>query len=232
MRIIISAIVAGLALAGAPAAFCEDAAGQWLGVLSLPAPTGATHVGLRLKRAADGSWSGSWNNMDQGGRNLPVADVKADGQTVSLSVPVRSSHFEGKWDPAKMAWVGTWSAGQISVPLELTRGVIPPAPVVQGLDGDWDGTIEANAVHVRVAWHVRTTAEDGTYASFDSVDQGVNNIPVSGISRDGANVKLELKIAGAAFQGVLSADGATIAGQWSQNGYMLPLTLTRRPAAG
>jgi pimeloyl-ACP methyl ester carboxylesterase len=168
--------------------------------------------------------------MDQGGRNLAVADVKADEQSLSLSVPVRGSHFEGKWDPVKKAWVGTWSAGPVSAPLELSRGVIPAAPVVQGLDGDWDGALEVNAVRLRVAWHIKTTAEDGTYASFDSIDQGANGIPVSAISRDGANVKLELKLANAAFQGALAADGATMTGQWVQGGASLPLTLTRRAA--
>jgi pimeloyl-ACP methyl ester carboxylesterase len=219
-----------LLLIGPSRALAEDAVGEWVGVLTLPPPTGVSHVGVRLKKAADGSLSGGWNNMDQGGRNLTLADVKSDGQTLSLSVPIRSSHFEGKWDPAKKAWVGTWSAGQVSAPLELARGTIPPQPTVQGLDGDWDGEILANAIKLRVAWHIATTPQDGTYATFDSIDQGANGIPVSGISRDGANVKLELKIAGGAFQGVLSDDGKTITGQWLQGGASLPLTLTRRAA--
>jgi pimeloyl-ACP methyl ester carboxylesterase len=225
----LAAIAAALAL-GAPAALAEDAAGEWVGALTLPAPVGETHVGARLKKAPDGSWSGTWANLDQGGRGLVLSDIKTDGQSISFNNPARASHFEGKWDAAKKAWVGTWSAGTTSAPLELTRGAIPPAPTVQGLDGDWDGTLMVNAINLRVAWHIKTTAEDGTYATFDSIDQGATGIPVSAIGRNGQTVRLELKLANGAFEGALSADGKTITGQWTQGGGALPLTLTRRAA--
>ncbi len=223
----VAAMAVGLALAVQPA-FAEDAAGQWVGILKLPPPVGETHVGARLKRAPDGAWSGAWTNIDQGGRGLALADIKTDGETLSFNTPARSSHFEGKWDPAKKAWVGTWSAGQLPAPIELARGVIPPAPTVQGLDGDWDGALEVTGVRLRLAWHIATTAEDGTYATIDSIDQGANGIPVSAISRDGGAVKFEIKLLGASFQGALSAGGQTMTGQWSQGGQTFPLSLTRR----
>jgi pimeloyl-ACP methyl ester carboxylesterase len=71
---------------------------------------------------------------------------------------------------------------------------------------------------------------DGSCATFESIVQGASGIPVRAVSRDDSSVKLELKVANAVFQGVLAADGKSIAGQFVQNGQSIPLTLTRRAA--
>jgi fermentation-respiration switch protein FrsA (DUF1100 family) len=104
------------------------------------------------------------------------------------------------------------------------------APAVQGLDGDWDGTLVVNGgMKLRLALHVKTTAEAGSHASLDSVDQGANGILVSAIRRQGQHVVLEVAAIRGGFEGDLSSDGSSLTGNWRQAGASLPLTLTRRP---
>ena len=109
----------------------------------------------------------------------------------------------------------------------------PPAPasvpVVSGLDGEWDGTLEAGATRLRIVFHIRTT-DGGTTATMDSVDQAATGIPVSAVSRDGDAVKLEVAAIGGRFEGALQADGRTLRGRWIQAALDLPFTLTRREA--
>ena len=45
-------------------------------------------------------------------------------------------------------WAGTWKAPGVEqgLPLRLARGMPPPTPAIQGLDGDWQGAINVRAV--------------------------------------------------------------------------------------
>jgi uncharacterized protein len=106
-----------------------------------------------------------------------------------------------------------------------------PAPIagttVEGIDGDWDGVIKVGARELRSAFHIKTTA-GATTATMDSIDQGVNGIPVSAVGRRGDSVRLEVASIGGAFEGQLSADARTISGEWMQAGLKIPLMLVRR----
>ena len=229
MRKIMVALAAGMALMLAPfAAVAEDAAGDWLGVIKLP--NAELHVGVRLTKAADGSYSGVFDSFDQGVRNLPLSEVKATGDSLSFALTAPVARYDAKWDDARHVWTGTWSQGGGSLPLDLARGTITPAASVQDLDGDWDGVLEVSGLKLRLALQVSTTAEDGTVARLDSIDQGANGIPVSAISRDGGQVKFEIKVIGGTFEGALDPAGASVSGQWTQPGVNAPLTLTRRAA--
>jgi len=102
-------------------------------------------------------------------------------------------------------------------------------PAVSGLDGDWEGTLDAGpSGKLRLVLHVKTDAK-GTTATLDSLDQGTNGIPVSGMSHTGDKVSFDIDIIQGSYDGALSADGRTLTGQWSQGPGMLPLVLTRRP---
>lgn len=111
-----------------------------------------------------------------------------------------------------------------------TRPAAPASvPVVSGLDGAWDGTLEAGATRLRIVFHIRTT-DGGTTATMDSVDQAATGIPVSAVSREGDAVKLEVAAIGGRFEGALQADGRTLRGRWIEAALDLPFTLTRREA--
>jgi D-alanyl-D-alanine-carboxypeptidase/D-alanyl-D-alanine-endopeptidase len=97
-------------------------------------------------------------------------------------------------------------------------------PMIQGLDGDWSGSLNlGTALILRVVVHVRTDAQ-GTWGTMDSLDQGVYGVPVNSIARDGAKVVLEAKLIGGRLDASLDADGKWMRGIWLQ-GTPLPLAL-------
>jgi hypothetical protein len=112
----------------------------------------------------------------------------------------------------------------------------------QGLAGDWEGTLSAGGGQLRLTLHV-TKTDDGLYlGKLISVDQGNAEVPLGKAAVDGRSVTMEFPAVGGNFKGELSADGAQLAGQWTQ-GTPLPLTFQRtanasaaqqvkKPAAG
>jgi fermentation-respiration switch protein FrsA (DUF1100 family) len=220
------AIAIALVLALMMPAAAEDPGGDWAGAIKTP--NGELHVAVHLQKGADGTYSGTFDSLDQGVRGLPVSDVKPGADTLSFALVQPPARYEGKWDAASKTWIGIWLQNGASMPLNFTRGspAAPPSKV-EGLDGDWDGALQTSGMRLRLALHVKTTATLGTVATMDSIDQAATGIPVSAISRDGNAVSFDVALVHGGFKGTLDASGQTITGQWSQ-GTPLPLTLTRR----
>ena len=217
----LSALLMGVALAGAARAQtggaqtggaqtgggAQTAAGDWHGVLTLP--TGELRLGLEITAKPDGGFSGKLSSPDQGPGEFPLDEVKVDGGHMTFALKRLSASFDGRWDPAKSAWVGVFTQGA-GLPLTLTAGKPAPSPVVAGLDGDWASTIALpGASTQRLVLHVRTTA-GGTIASMDLPDQLAYGVVVRPITHDGQKVTWAMKASNATFEGVLSADGKTI----------------------
>lgn len=93
--------------------------------------------------------------------------------------------------------------------------------------GDWTGTLKTPAPELRLAVHVQQTEAGKLTATMDSIDQGANGIPVSGVSFEGDRLQLDIQAVKGRFDGRLSDDGKTLSGVWSQGGRTLPLTFTR-----
>jgi hypothetical protein len=227
-------VLVGLSLAlSAPIAFAEDPVGVWVGELKTPGAD--LHLAVHLRRDGTGALTGSFDSLDQSVRGLPLGEVTASVDSLTFTVPSIGGSFTGTWQTATKHWSGAWRQGQANLPLEFARGEVLPAPTVVGptvvgLDGDWDGALDINGTQLRLALHVKTTPAQGTTATLDSIDQNALGIPVSAISREGPNVRLELKAISAAFDGTLKPGNQTIAGTWTQGSRSLPLTLQQRPA--
>lgn len=201
--------------------------GDWLGTLMTPA--GRLHMAVHFAKNHEGIYVGTFDSLDQGARGIPLSAIKATKDSLSFSVAMIRGTYTGIWNAAAQAWIGNWTQGSISLPLNMVGGEAPPAAVVRGLDGEWDGVLDASGVKLRLVFHVKTSPEGGTLASMDSIDQNARALPVQSIRRAGSKVTLALDPAlGAEFDGTLSPNGESIAGTWSQNGRNLPLTLTRR----
>ena len=92
--------------------------------------------------------------------------------------------------------------------------------------GDWKGTLDAGAAELNLVLHV--SKKDGALsATLDSVDQGATGLPIDSISVTGKSLRFEMKSLGASYEGVVSADGSQIDGQFSQQGQKLPLIFKR-----
>ena len=100
----------------------------------------------------------------------------------------------------------------------------------KGLDGTWNGVLDAGAAKLRLIVTV-TKSEAGAYAGkFESVDQGAT-VPFDTVTLDGDKARFEVKAAGIVYEAVLNKEGTDLTGTFTQGGQQFPLNLTRSEAA-
>ena len=105
-----------------------------------------------------------------------------------------------------------------------------PDTDVSILAGQWQGSLKAGSVSLRIVFNVET--RDGALrATMDSPDQGAKGIPVSKVSFDGSRAVFELKSLSGSYEGVLSEDGSRLEGAWKQAGSGFPLALEKIPGS-
>jgi pimeloyl-ACP methyl ester carboxylesterase len=108
--------------------------------------------------------------------------------------------------------------------------LVPPAALAAdtpaSIEGDWVGALSIGAAKLNLIVHF-TREADAWKGTMDSVDQGAMGIPIDFLTLEGTKLHFEMKAIGGSYEGVLSADGNTIAGQWTQAGMTLPLEFAR-----
>jgi hypothetical protein len=109
-------------------------------------------------------------------------------------------------------------------------GADPAAPLV----GHWEGAIQTPLEEIVVAVDLKA-GEGGKLDGTVSIpSQRLSGFPLRGANIDGEAVKIEIKMADPGvrtFDGRLSADGATITGQFLIDVYAVPFTLKRNGEA-
>jgi hypothetical protein len=89
--------------------------------------------------------------------------------------------------------------------------------------------LNAGGATLRLVVHI-TAAKDGTLTgTLDSLDQGLNGIPVNTVVLNGAKLSLTVDTVHGSYEGTVKADGSAIDGTWTQ-GQPMTLNLTRGAA--
>jgi uncharacterized protein (TIGR03435 family) len=96
----------------------------------------------------------------------------------------------------------------------------------QDVTGTWQGTLHAGQ-DLRIVVKIGKADAGGYKADFYSIDQGGQALPADKITIDGSSVKMSLKLIGGTYDGKLSADGNSIAGNWTQGPNPLALNFAR-----
>lgn len=226
LRLLTLAVSIGLGIGGA--AVAETVDGDWLGTLNA-APNVTLHLAVHIHPTVAGGHDGAMDSLDQGALGIPLAEVSDADGALAFTVPAIHGRYKGRWDEGAKAWLGQWSQGGLDLPLSLTAGKAKEPPPIAGLDGDWTGALLApGGVKLRLALRVRSTP-DTTMAKLDSLDQGVLGLLVADLRRDGDHVRFAVPMVGGVFEGVLAADGKTLAGTWRQGGHAMGLTFFHLP---
>jgi len=100
------------------------------------------------------------------------------------------------------------------------------AAYAQNIAGNWQGTLQAGR-ELRIVIVIGNADGGGLKAALYSIDQGAQGISANAITLQGETVRMSYAAMGGTFEGKLSANGASIAGTWTQGGGALPLTLNR-----
>ncbi len=96
----------------------------------------------------------------------------------------------------------------------------------KGLEGAWQGTLEAGGAKLRLILTV-TKSDAGSYAGkVDSLDQGAT-IPIDTITVNGDAVRVEIKSAAIVYEGALNKERTELSGTFTQGDQKFPLTFQR-----
>lgn len=75
----------------------------------------------------------------------------------------------------------------------------------QSIEGFWQGALDAGAVKLRLLMKFSRTPDGKLKGLLDSLDQGVNDIPMETVSFQDGSLHLEMKSISASYDGKLSA---------------------------
>lgn len=196
-----------------------DAAGDWMGKV------GIGRFALHLSRDAAGGYDATTDSPDTDQYGVRADGVHVDKDRLSFSHLDMGILYEARWHAASEAWVGEWRQNGMVFPMTLIRGVIPPHPSLQRLDGLWDGILDGEEGEQRFTFRIRTD-EHGTFGKLYSPDGAIQVAPLKALRREGDIITFEMR--SFVVSGPLSADGNTIAGLFRKGEHTAPLALTRR----
>ncbi|HEV2702674.1 MAG TPA: hypothetical protein VGV09_13655 [Steroidobacteraceae bacterium] len=211
--------------------------GAWHGPVQIPNVT-LTFV-TRFARSAKGELTGSLSVPEQGGQELPMADIQFADNKLDFKIPRVGGHYSA--DFANGAFVGTWTQTGAPAPLAVTlkkgdvaKPVFPlklSAEAFAAVAGKWTGKLQGPGGGVITIVMRFELNSGGQYVGFvDSPDQGATGLPIAEADLAATKLTAKMNTPPAQFEGTLA--GKTITGQWSQptpNGPLaMPLTLTRQ----
>jgi hypothetical protein len=229
-----------IALAFTPICFGQaQLVGDWTGVLN--AGGQSFRVAWHVAKAADGSVTSTFDNLDEGTFGIKIKSTALDGSGVALAVDdvihpdgqdihVRGT-FAGTASKDFNEVSGTWTQVEpeaSSAELVLKRTQAAPTAAASGsqIAGDWKGTLVAGGAEIRLAFHF-AVGKDGTLTgTLDSVDQGHNGIPLTSVTLDGGRLSVVIESVRATYGATVNADASAITGIFSQ-GTPIHLTLAR-----
>jgi len=209
-------------------------AGDWQGVLSFNGSD--LHVTLHIVAARDGTLSVTADNPDQGQMGTKASAASFKDSKLTVGFDVYNGVYEGTLSPDGSAIKGSWTQDQ-PVELNFKRVQAPAAPtpppatpakaaLTSDLTGAWLGNLDTGAIKLRTVFKIATTA-DGLTVQVQSPDQSPKWFPATGVVRDGAKFRFDLKMLDAVYEGNIAADFSSIDGALTQRGATLPLKVKR-----
>jgi pimeloyl-ACP methyl ester carboxylesterase len=193
----------------------DEHAGDWLGTISTP--SGDLRLLLTLDFDENGELTAVLESLDQApGQKIPVSAISIDETQLDFEIATIGASYQGIWSQEAAAYEGVFNQG-MALPLNFARTDHIALPVVEGMDGVWEGDLHREAGSLHLTVNVLTD-DAGTHVTLDSVDQGAFDIPVVGFERNGDQVGWRVPAANVTYVASLSADGQSISGLWTRPG--------------
>jgi hypothetical protein len=98
------------------------------------------------------------------------------------------------------------------------------------LQGDWQGTMAADQVRLRLVVHIFKT-NDAFQAVLDSVDQGAKNVPITAVAAGPNFFNFKMPALDVDYRGTLNGDRTEVSGTLKQLTKTYPMTFTRTTEA-
>src|SRR5262252_6396445 len=204
--------------------------GNWAG--SLEAGDALLHLVLHVSKSPDGSFKATIDSLDQGVYGIEVTALMQNGSDVRFSVSSVGAQFEGKFSAGHAGIQGTWSQGNVGLPLSFHRqavsaGAKKPGDAIASVEGVWQAATEANGLRLRFQLHVTHDDEKHLVAALDSPDQGISGLPAVNVSQKLTVFHFEIPVVQGVYEGNLNAAKSVITGTWTQGGITRNLNFQR-----
>jgi len=211
-----------------------DLSGHWEGTVALP--NFQLPLAIDVARGEPGRFVGTLTNNAEGIAGLPLRTVTLDGRLVQFVIASGSGsqEYNGVLMSDGQTISGAFNVNGISAPIDFTRTgdakIEHPssAPIATALEGAWNGTLDVGGKSMRIVITLANHADGTSTGTAMNLDGGEVPIPISRIAQQGSEVTLEIKVVSGSYVGSLSADGAELAGTWSEKSFSAPLKLRRR----
>jgi hypothetical protein len=211
--------------------------GHWEGVIHAPGMDIVIEVDLAPDAA--GKLAGTFSNPARNVRAFPLANVEADGTSVTFAIPAATGGgtFSGTLAPDGKSMKGTFAtkgpdAQPLDLPFELTHAgpakIDAPAKssaIGKDLEGRWSGALEVEGTTRQIGLSLVNHA-DGTATGVVISGEGIE-VPITVIAQKGSSVTLDVKNIGGSYAGTLGNGGAELVGTWTQGPFSAPLTFRR-----
>ncbi len=218
-----------------------ELAGDWTGTLAAGGQN--FRIAWHVTKAADGSVTSTFDNVDEGILGIKVKTMALKGSDFTLAVDDQmqasggtvhiAGSFKGVLSKDGNGVTGTWTQtdpqpDSSDLTLKRVEAASQSVPSQQ-IAGDWKGTLSAGGAELHLVFHFVAAKDGALSGNLDSVDQGANGIPVTAVTLIGSKLSLTVDSVHGTFEGTVNADASAIAGTWSQ-GTPLELNLTRAGA--
>jgi uncharacterized protein len=202
--------------------------GNWAG--SLQAGDAVLHLVLHVSKA-QGALKATIDSLDQGVYGIEVTALTQNDSDIRFSVASDGAQFEGKFTADHARIEGTWSQGNVGLPLSFHRqaagaGAKNPGDAIASVEGVWQGALEANGLRLRFQLHVSHDDQKQLVAALDSPDQGIAGLPAVKVSQKINVFHFEIPVYGV-YEGTLNAARSIITGTWTQGGITRNLNFQR-----
>jgi len=213
-----------------------DPSGHWEGTVQVPEME--LKIAIDLAKNSKGEFAGTFSNLTQGDKGLPLSTVAVEGRSVRfvLKVGKEVSTFVGLLSDDGKSMAGEASQGGKSAPFSLTRtgkARIAPAPksplIGKELEGTWNGTLETGEGKMRLILKMANQADGTATGTIVSPDGTGVEIPIAMTQKD-SSVTIEVPSVGVSYAGVLNPAGTELVGKWTQRSTLLRLTFRRAVA--
>ncbi|MSU64470.1 MAG: hypothetical protein EXS31_19125 [Pedosphaera sp.] len=113
-----------------------DISGYWLGKITVNEIT--LTLGLDIAKAAGGKHTATFDSIDQGARDIPVAEITYLDGTLHLGMKALAASYDGKVDSTGKRINGTWSQLKMSTPLVWERAQKLATPDMSAVDKNFE----------------------------------------------------------------------------------------------
>lgn len=212
-------------------------AGHWEGTLQLP--DREIQITVDLTQDAKGGWIGALSQVSQGVRDVPLADISVNDKSVKFRIVAGGANapaFDCNLESASsLHCTLTTPGGSIAATMKRTgeaKVELPKSnPAVSAeFEGDWEGIIDAPSGPLRITIHLKNQADKTVKATLDSLDQNAMGLPLTEVVQKGPAIEFQLRLANGGYKGALNKEATQLAGEWSQGGGSIALTLKKSPA--